>query len=130
MTIAKTLIYAQFFSRMTLSVTMLYLVTIALSDGQIQDITTEFEAGKAVATSHTTIQPYSKIQCVKKCYEEGKKDRCNVAGYNKETKSCHLSVDMRHEVLDVADAGAGVYIFPKGWFSLSTAYFTWNTYYN
>ena len=28
-----------------------------------------FTKGKAVSTSHTTFQPYSEIQCVRRCFE-------------------------------------------------------------
>ena len=86
----------------------------AFSKAHIQDITTPFVQGKTVATSYATIQPYSKVQCAKKCYEEGRKGKCNVAGYNRETKSCQLSEDMEPDVLDAIDEAAGVYIFPQG----------------
>jgi len=94
----------------------LYLVTITCSEAQTQDITTAFVQSKTVATSYATIQPYSKIQCVKKCYEEGRKGKCNIAGYNMATKSCQLSDDMEPDVLDATDEAEGVYIFPQGMF--------------
>jgi len=99
---------------MTAKTAFVLMLSIVLSKGHIEDIKTEFVKGKLVSTSHTTLQPYSKIECVKKCYDEGKKDNCNVAGYDKSTKSCHLSLDMDTDVVDAASETAGVYIFPQG----------------
>jgi len=99
---------------MTATIAVLFMLSIVLCEGHIEDVQTEFIKGKAVSTSHTTVQPYSKIECVKKCYEEGKKDRCNVAGYDKTTNSCHLSLDKDTDIVDAAAQAAGVYIFPQG----------------
>ena len=99
---------------MTAKTAFVFMLSNVLSEGHIEDIKTEFVKGKLVSTSHTTLQPYSKIECVKKCYEEGKKGNCNVAGYDKSTKSCHLSLDKDTDVVDVAAEAAGVYIFPQG----------------
>ena len=89
------------------------LSTVALSVANIQDILTAFTKGKAVATSHTSLHQYSKIQCVKKCFEEGKKGACSVAGYNKATKVCYLSTDSEDDVVNVADELSGVFIVPQ-----------------
>ena len=48
-----------------------------------------------------------------KCFEEGKKGACSVAGYNKATKVCYLSTDSEDEVVDVADELSGVFILPQ-----------------
>jgi len=108
--------WISFLSRLIATPLVLYLVTITCSEAQTQDITTSFVQSKTVTTSYATIQPYSKIQCVKKCYEEGRKGKCNIAGYNMATKSCQLSDDMEPDVLDATDEAEGVYIFPQGMF--------------
>jgi len=92
---------------------LILLSTFALSSANIQDILKAFATGKAVATSHTSLQQSSKIQCVKKCFEEGRKGACNVAGYNKATKVCYLSTDREDEVVDVADELSGVFFVPQ-----------------
>jgi len=69
---------------------------------------TFFVDRKSVQTSHTTLEKYSKIKCVRKCHEESTKGLCSLAGYNKATKTCHLSVDNHHDVLDVEDEMSGV----------------------
>jgi len=68
-----------------------------------------FITGKAVSNSNTTIQPYSYIQCAVKCFEEGRKGLCSVAGYNTALKACYLSVDTELDVVDVADEMSGVF---------------------
>jgi len=89
---------------------IIHLSMVALSSANIQDISAAFIRGKTVATSHTSLQKYSKAQCVKKCFEEGKKGACSVAGYNKATKVCYLSTDTEADVLDVADELSGVFV--------------------
>jgi len=75
---------------------------------------TRFENRKCVGTSRMTLQQYSKIKCVQKCHEENIKGLCNVAGYNKATKTCYLSMDNHQDVLDVDDEMSGVYFMEKG----------------
>ena len=70
--------------------------------------------GKAVSTWHTTIQPYSEIQCVRQCFEEGQNGRCSVAGYNQSLKACYLSVDTEQDVVDVTDEMSGVFYMTDG----------------
>ena len=55
---------------------------------------------KSVETSQMTLYNHSEIHCVLKYYEENTKGMCSVAGYNKTTQTCHLSVDIHHDVLD------------------------------
>jgi len=43
------------------------------------------------------------------CFTEGQKDRCNVAGYNKATKTCYLSMDDPQDVASVDDENIGVF---------------------
>lgn len=95
----------------------IFLWTTALSDASIQATATNFTRGKAVASSHTVLQPLSKVQCARKCYDEGKEGRCNIAGYNKTTKACYLSVDTHHDVIDVQDENTGVIFHPGTYFT-------------
>ena len=69
---------------------------------------------KCVGSSRMTLYHYSKIKCVQKCHEESTKGLCNVAGYNKATKTCYLSMDSHQDVSDVNDELSGVYFMEKG----------------
>jgi len=66
--------------------------------------------GKTVATSYLTSQSLSKIRCVEKSYKEGKQGKCIVAGYNKASKICRLSMDSVEDLLDIANDSSGVFI--------------------
>jgi len=92
---------------------IIHLSMVALSSANIQDISAAFITRKTVATSHTSLQKYSKVQCVKKCFEEGKKGACSIAGYNKATKVCYLSNDSEDDVVDDPNEMAGVLILQQ-----------------
>jgi len=77
----------------------------------IQSVTTRFTEKKTVATSHTTLQKISKIRCVEWCNKERKNEMCTVAGYNKATQTCYLSVDEPQTVLDTDDEMSGVLFY-------------------
>jgi len=89
---------------------ILFLV-ISLCNANIESVTTLFTEKKCVATSHTTLQKISKIRCVEKCNQERQKGRCTLAGYNKATKTCFLSVDNPQDVLDTTDEMTGVFFY-------------------
>jgi len=93
---------------------LIILWTIAVCWASIQSTQTTFTKGKMVATSHTTIQPFSKIQCVEKCHEESKTNSCSIAGYDKALKACYLSVDNQENVISVANDNVGVFFFQQG----------------
>jgi len=82
---------------------------------------TQYTKGKTVATSYMTLQPYSKIQCVVKCVDEKRQNRCSIAGYNVVTKTCLLSNDNQTDLLDTADDAFGVFFYsaPGGMFSFT-----------
>jgi len=84
-------------------------VAISLCYADIQSVTTKFTEKKCVATSHTTLQKISKIKCVEKCNQERQKGRCTLAGYNKATKTCYISVDNPLDVVDTTDEMFGVF---------------------
>ena len=86
-------------------------VAISLCNANIESVTTQFTEKKCVATSHTTLQKISKIRCVEKCNQERQKGRCTLAGYNKATKTCFLSVDNPQDVLDTTDEMTGVFFY-------------------
>ena len=90
---------------------IILFVVISLCNAKIQSVTTEFTGKKCVATSHTTLQKISKIKCVEKCNQERQNGRCTLAGYNKATKTCYLSVDDPLDVLDTDDEMTGVFFY-------------------
>ena len=92
---------------------VVFLCTCSLSEANIKTVETTFTKGKTVATSHTVLQPVSKSHCVERCHQEEKQGSCTIAGYNKNTRACYLSVDSQHDVVDVADESLGVF-FLKG----------------
>ena len=89
-------------------------MTIALGMATIQSVKTKFTQGKKPLTSHTTLQGISKIQCVERCSKEKLTGACTLAGYNKATKTCHLSVDDPQDVLDTTDEMVGVFFYEPG----------------
>jgi len=89
------------------------LATVSKSNADFQEFIATFEKGKTVATSYLTIERISKVQCADKCYKEGKQGRCRIAGYNKNTKVCRLSIDSQCDVLDIADDHNGVFIYQQ-----------------
>ena len=90
---------------------LILLVTIALCSATIQSVTTRFTEKKSVATTHTTLQNISKIKCVEKCNKEKQNGRCTLAGYNKATNTCYLSVDDPQDALDTTDDMYGVFFY-------------------
>jgi len=91
------------------TVALFCLSTIALS-GATSQIKVTIIAGKSVATNHTALRPYSEIQCAAKCFEEGRYNRCRIAGYSRETHTCYLSLDSLQDVTDIADQNIGIFV--------------------
>jgi len=75
-----------------------------------EEVTATLTSKRSVLSSHTVIQPFSKIQCVKKCVEEGRRGRCTVAGYNKDTKTCYLSINNQESVITSPDENSGIFV--------------------
>ena len=90
----------------------------------VQTTKTQLTKGKMVATSYMTLQLYSDIKCVRKCFEEKRQDRCSVAGYDKSTQTCFLSNDGPHDLLDTDSEHVGVFLFSEqeGMFSYDLHY--------
>jgi len=77
----------------------------------IQIVITRFTEKKIVAKSHTTLQKISKIRSVERCNKERQNGMCTIAGYNKATQTCFLSVDDPQDVLDTTYDMAGVFFY-------------------
>jgi len=73
-----------------------------------------FTSRKAVASSFRTIEPFTQIQCVRECINEGRKGVCNLAGYHASSKKCQLSADSQQDVVDVEDGMSGVFVITYG----------------
>ena len=89
----------------------IFLVTIAISTATIHHVGTRFTEKKRVVTNHTTLHNISDILCVRKCLNERQNGMCTLAGYNKATQTCYLSVDDPHYALNSPDEMAGVFFY-------------------
>jgi len=95
------------------AVTVVIVATVFLTYADIEEFMVTFLKRKTVATSYLTLERFSKVQCAEKCYKEGKQGRCRIAGYNKDTKTCRLSMDSQQDVLDFPDDSSGVFIYQQ-----------------
>jgi len=95
------------------TIAVVILATVFPSRADFRELRALFVNGKTVATSYLTIQSFSEVRCVERCYKEGKQGRCNIAGYNKATNSCLLSMDSQQDVVDSTDDSNGVFIFQQ-----------------
>jgi len=100
-----------FFHEHVFNISVMFLLTISMCNADIQTVTTRFTEKKSVATSHTTLQKISKIQCVEKCNKERQNGKCSMAGYNKATKTCYLSNDDQQNAQDTDDEMTGVFLY-------------------
>ena len=91
--------------------TIVLCVVFILCNANMQRAMTMFTGKKSVATSHTTLQKVSKIKCVERCNKEKQNGRCTLAGYNKATKTCYISLDDPQDVLDTTDEMSGVFFY-------------------
>jgi len=87
------------------------LMNFALCMATIQTVQTKFTEGKKLSTSYTTLQRISKVKCVEICSKEKQTGGCTLAGYNKATRTCYLSVDGPQDVLDTTDEMFGVFFY-------------------
>jgi len=98
-----------------IKIAVIVYISFEQSCATIQDLSTQFTVGKRVATSHTTIASVSKIQCVEKCIRADRDNNtCNAAGYNKNTRSCQLSLDQQQDVVNDTDPSVGVFFMNSG----------------
>ena len=92
------------------SIAVVFCISLKQSYATIQELSTQFTAGKRVTSSHTTIASVSKIQCVEKCIRADRDNNtCNAAGYNRNTRSCQLSLDQQQDVVTDPDPSSGVF---------------------
>jgi len=103
---------------------IVFLWECTMCMASVQTTKTQLSKGKMVATSYMTLQSYSDIKCVRKCFEEKRQNRCSVAGYDKSTQTCFLSNDGPQDLLD-ADKEFGVFLFlePECKFSYELYYY-------
>ena len=87
-----------------------FLLPIAFCSADIQKVTTQFITNKVLSTSYATKQHISKLKCVEWCSRDRKMGKCKMAGYNKYSKSCSLSMDNPEDALDVTDEMTGVFV--------------------
>ena len=98
-----------------IKIAVIVCISFEQSYATIQVLSTQFTADKRVATSHTTIPSVSKIQCVDRCFRADRDNNtCNAAGYNKNTRSCQLSLDQQQDVVNNTDPSFGVYFMKPG----------------
>ena len=96
------------------SAAFVFLLAFYLCDASFHTTVTKFTKGKQVATNYMTLQSYSDINCVRKCFEEKKDNRCSFAGYNVATNNCYLSNDIPQFLIDTADEDYGVFFYVDG----------------
>jgi len=94
-----------------LEISCIALLAISLCVATIQSVTTQFTEGKKLSTNYATLQKVSKIQCVERCNKDKQTGGCTLAGYNKATRNCYLSVDGPQDVLDTTDEAYGVFFY-------------------
>jgi len=87
------------------------VLTVSQCNANFQEFRASLMPRKTVATSYLTLERYSHMRCVEKCYAEGKQGRCTIAAFNKATRSCRLSMDSQCDILDTSDDSSGVYTF-------------------
>jgi len=103
-----------FYTKKAVTVAVVILMTIALCSTNIQEVRTQFVKNKFLSTIYATRQSISQLQCVQWCSTERKSGKCKIAGYNKYSKACSLSMDYQHNLLDVADETTGVFLMEEG----------------
>jgi len=95
------------------TVAVVFLLTIAFCSADIQEVRTQFITNKVLSSSYATKQHISKLKCVEWCSRDRKMGKCKMAGYNKYSKTCSLSMDNPADALDVADEMTGVFVIEQ-----------------
>jgi len=103
-----------FYTTKAVTVAVVILMTIGLCSADIQEVKTQFVKNKVISTSYATKQHISKLHCVEWCSRDRQVGKCKTAGYNKYSKTCSLSMDFQHTLLDVADETNGVFLMKEG----------------
>jgi len=103
-----------YYTEKAATVAVVFLMTIALCSTTVQEVRTQFVKNKLLSTIYATKQPMSQLYCVEWCSRERQSGKCTIAGYNKSSKTCKLSMDYQHNLLDVADETTGVFLMEEG----------------
>jgi len=103
-----------FYTKKAVTVAVVILMTIALCSTNIQEMRTQFVKNKLLSTIYATRQSISQLQCVQWCSTERKSGKCRIAGYNKLSKACMLSMDYQYNLLNEADETTGVFFMEQG----------------
>ena len=93
-------------------------MTIALCSTTVQEVRTQFVKNKFPSTSYATKHPISSLHCVKWCSKDRQSGKCKIAGYNKASKTCELSMNYPQQLMDAADEMTGVFFVDEGEFIL------------
>lgn len=109
-----------FYTQKAATVAIVFLFTIALCLAEIREVRTQFVKKKLLSTSYAIKQPISQLHCVQWCSKDRQTGKCKIAGYNKSSKTCQLSMDYPQQLMDVADEMTGVFLVDEG----DTLYFT------
>jgi len=96
--------------KMMAAFAVVIFVTVTRCNANFQEFRASLMPRKTVATSYLTLEQYSHMRCVEKCYAEGKQGRCTIAAFNKASSSCRLSMDSEQDVMDTPDDSSAVYI--------------------
>jgi len=87
------------------------LVTVSQCNADFQECRATWITKKTVATSYLTLERFSNMRCLEKCYSENRQGRCNIAAFNSASMACHLSMDSEQDIVDISDGSSGVYVF-------------------
>jgi len=101
------------YTKKTVTVAVVILMTIALCSADIQEVRTQFVKNKLLSTSYATKLHISKLNCVQWCSRDRQMGKCKIAGYNKYSKTCSLSMANTEDALQVDDEMAGVFFIGK-----------------
>jgi len=102
-----------FYFKHFVGIALICLVKNYMCTATIQSVATKFTGGKKLSTSYSTLEKISKIQCVERCNKDKQTGGCTLAGYNKATRNCYLSVDGPQDVLDTTDEAYGVFFYEQ-----------------
>ena len=98
-----------FYTKKVVTVAVVILMTIALCSANKQDVRMQFVKKKVLHTTYATKETNSELNCARWCLKDKQLGKCKMAGYNKYSKSCSLSMDNPADALDVNDEMSGIY---------------------
>jgi len=102
-----------FYTKKAVTVAVVIFITIALCSAKKQEVRMQFVRNKVLFTSYATKLNISELNCARWCARDKQVGKCKMAGYNKHSKSCSLSMDNPEDALDVADERTGVFVIKQ-----------------